>query len=111
LKILLVFLFGLIAATVQAAPFLVSDPYPTDKPQPDTFLVFIGTATTPVISAAVKAADGSVSLKYDLTAIGVGPKTIKVRAKNVWGESVDSDPFVFSAGNPAAPGKLGLSAN
>lgn len=104
-------LLGVTAMSAQAAPFLVSDPYPADKPQPDTFLIFISASTTPVTSTPVKAADGSVSLKYDLAAIGSGPKTVKVRAKNAWGESADTAPFAFTAGSPMVPGGLGLSAN
>ncbi len=111
MKSLSILILSAIALTANAAPFLVSDPYPVDKPQPDTFLVFIGTSTTPVTSTPVKATDGTVSLKYDLAAIGAGHKTVKVRAKNAWGESADSLPFGFTAGSPAVPGGLGLSAN
>ncbi|MGB4945897.1 MAG: hypothetical protein WBQ05_01660 [Candidatus Competibacter denitrificans] len=106
-------LFGLAMAlithTAQSSPFLVCDPYPPDKAQPDTFLVVVGTAA-PVASPAAKNPDGSVALKYDLANIGAGPKTIRVRAKNAWGESGDSLPFTFTAGAPALVGGLRLVA-
>lgn len=102
-------LLGVVVNAGQAAPFLVCDPYPPDKAQPDTFLVVVGTAA-PVASPVAKNPDGSVALKYDLANIGAGPKTIRVRAKNAWGESGDSLPFTFTAGAPALVGGLRLVA-
>lgn len=107
-------LFGLaigsMAHAAQAAPFLVSDPYPPSGPQPDTFLLFVDGTAAPIVSPAVKSPDGSVTLKHDLAGL-TGQKSVKVRAKNAWGESADSAPFSFTPGAPATPGKIGLSVN
>ena len=92
----------------QAAPFLTCDPYPPDKPQPDVFLIAIGTAA-PVVSPAFKNPDGSVILKWDVGGVGTGLKAVKVRAKNAWGESADV-PFTFTAGAPGTASGLRLVA-
>lgn len=77
-------LLGVVVNAVQAAPFLVCDPYPADKPQPDVFLVTVGTAP-PISVPASKDANGSVALKWDLASIGTGAKTVTVKAKSAWG--------------------------
>lgn len=92
-----------------AAPFLVSDPYPATGPQPDQFLVTVGTAA-PVTVPATKNADGTAYLKWDVGSIGTGPKTVTAKAKNAWGESAASAPFSFTAGAPGAAAGLRLVA-
>ena len=106
LMILCLFVFSL--TTTQAAPFLTCDPYPPDKAQPDTFLVLVGTAA-PIASPAFRNPDGSVALRYDLAGVGAGPQTVRVRAKNAWGESADT-PFTFTAGAPGVVSGLRLVA-
>lgn len=116
---LLTFAFGFALGSalgiVQAAPFLTGDPYPPTAPQPDTFLITVSTTTTTpptsVTSLAVKNPDGSVVLKWDLAGVGAGLQTVRVRAKNAWGESVDSAPFTFTAGKPATASGLRLVAS
>jgi hypothetical protein len=103
-------LLGVVVNAGQAAPFLVCDPYPADKPQPDVFLVTVGTAP-PISVPASKDANGSVALKWDLASIGTGAKTVTVKAKSAWGESADSTPFSFTPGVPVTPGRIGLSVN
>lgn len=106
-------LFGLAMAlithTAQSSPFLVCDPYPATSPQPDAFLVTVGTAA-PVTVPATKETDGGVILKWDLAGIGEGAKTVKVRAKSAWGESADSLPFAFMPGVPAPPGGIRIGS-
>lgn len=109
MRLLLTLMLGFALTTAQAAPFLTCDPYPADKPQPDTFLVSVGTAA-PAVSPAFRNPDGSVMLKFDLAGIGAGLKTVKTRAKNAWGESADSAPFTFTAGAPATANGLRLVA-
>ncbi|MER2527713.1 MAG: hypothetical protein ABTR07_07285 [Candidatus Competibacter denitrificans] len=102
-------LLGVVVNAGQAAPFLVCDPYPATGPQPDAFLVTVGTAA-PVTVPATKETDGGVILKWDLTGIGEGAKTVKVRAKSAWGESADSLPFAFIPGVPAPPGGIRIGS-
>ncbi len=102
-------LLAVAAFPCAAAPFLVCDPYPATDPQPSSFLVTVGTAA-PVEVPATKNPDGSVILKWDLATVGTGAKVVKARAKSVWGESVDTAPFSFTAGMPIPPGNIGLSA-
>lgn len=105
---MLAFALGFALTTAQAAPFLMSDAYLPDKPQPDTFLVSVGTAA-PIASPAHRNPDGSVVLKWDVGGLGIGLKSFKVRAKNAWGESADI-PFTFTAGAPGVVSGLRLVA-
>jgi len=110
LRKLLFVLLGALCSTATAAPFLLCDPYPSSGPQPVEFLVTVGTAP-PVVVPATRQTDGSVILKWDIAGIGTGAKTVTAKARNAWGESAASAPFSFTAGTPAAPGGIGLSAN
>lgn len=103
------FIAGVLYAGISyGAPFLVSEPYKTTDAQPDSFVVTLDNGQ-PVTVPAIKDTSGQAYLKHDLRGL-VGFHTIKVRAKNVWGESADSDPFTFAAGVPAKPANLGLTA-
>ena len=49
----------------------------------------------------------SKTICYDLAAISVGPHTVKGKALNAWGSSVDSVPFLFTKGSaPSSPSLL-----
>lgn len=83
------------SAIVESAPFLVCDPYPVTIQQPTSFiLTFDGGA--PVEVPAVSNTDGSVQIKYDLSSIAIGGHTVVAQAKNLWGVSAASSPFVFT---------------
>jgi len=101
------FLFALASMPIYAAPFVVSDPYPSSGPQPTEFVITVSGQSAPVIVPATSTAQG-VMLKWDVAGIS-GSKTITAKARNAWGESAVSSPFTFTAGMPAAPSGIGLS--
>lgn len=98
----------LMPLSIQAAPFVVSDPYPSSGPQPTEFVITVSGQSSPVIVPATSTAQG-VMLKWDVAGIS-GSKTITAQARNAWGESAASGPFTFTAGTPIAPSGIGLSA-
>jgi hypothetical protein len=99
MKTLLSIALILIATTVFATPFLVSDPNPSGV----TRYEFTGDAFFQTIASQ---ADGS--LRYDLAGIPNGNHSITVRACNeLWGCSV-TVPFEFNAERPNAPSNLRL---
>ena len=102
------FLFALASMPIYAAPFVVSDPYPTSGPQPTEFVISVSGQSAPVIVPATSTAQG-VMLKWDVAGIS-GSKTITAKARNAWGESAATPPFTFTAGTPATPSGIGLSA-
>lgn len=104
--------FGLLflPAIALGSPFLVCDPYPSTVTQPTEFVVTISGVSAPIVTPAV-AVTGGVAMRLDLGPMNLsGNKTLTAKARNAWGESVSSAPFVFTAGSPGAPGGLGLSA-
>ena len=101
------FLFALASMAIYAAPFVVSDPYPSSGPQPTEFVITVSGQSAPVIVPATSTAQG-VMLKWDVAGIS-GSKTITAKARNAWGESAATPPFTFTAGTPAAPTGIGLS--
>ena len=101
-------LFSLASLPVYAAPFVVSDPYPPTVRQPTEFIVkFKGTGKQVVVPATQT--DAGVILKWDIAEI-VGTHTITAVARDEEGESEDSAPFTFIAGDLSAPSGLTLSA-
>lgn len=105
-------LFAL-STSATAAPFLVCDTYPTTSAQamPTEFVVTISGAAQPIVSPA-EAVQGGVRLHLDLGPLNLtGARTVTAKARNQWGESANSAPFSFTAGSPAPPGTIGLSAN
>jgi hypothetical protein len=96
---------------VSAAPFLVCDPYPSTVPQPTEFVVNISGITAPIVTPAINVTGGK-AMKLDLGPLNlVGAKTVTAKARNpAYGESANSAPFSFTAGVPAAPDGLTLSA-
>jgi len=99
---------SLMSLSIQAAPFIVSDPYPSTGPQPDEFVITVSGQTDPVVVPATSTTQGAM-LKWDVAGIS-GSKTITAKARNAWGESTASGPFTFTAGTPATPSGIGLSA-
>lgn len=96
-----------------AAPFLVCDPYPTDvsaQAVPTEFVVSIS-GLAPITTPASPVGTNQVRLRLDLGPLNLtGTKTVTAKARNAWGESESSAPFTFTAGVPAIPGGIGLSA-
>jgi hypothetical protein len=104
-------LFGLLPFTVQAAPFLVCDPYPATVTQPTEFVVTVSGITAPIVTPAVDVTGGK-AMRLDLGPLNLsGAKTVTAKARNAWGESAASSPFSFTAGAPAVPTGIGLSPN
>ena len=102
------FLFTLASFPIYAAPFVVSDPYPPDSAQPTEFVISVSGTQSPVVVPATATPQG-VILKWDVAGMS-GSKTITAKARNPWGESAASLPFTFTAGTPAVPSGIGLSA-
>lgn len=103
-------LLALLPLTANAAPFLVCTPYPSTGAQPTEFVVTISGVTAPIVTPAVDVTGGK-AMRLDLGPLNLsGAKTVTAKARNAWGESAASSPFTFTAGGPAAPGGIGLSA-
>ena len=94
-----------------ASPWLICDPYPNTGPQPTEFIVNISGITAPMVTPAIDVTGGK-AMKLDLGPLNlVGAKTVTAKARNpAYGESANSAPFSFTAGVPAVPGGLTLSA-
>lgn len=101
------FLWALASAPIYAAPFVVSDPYPSSGPQPTEFVISVSGTQTPVVIPATATPQGAI-LKWDVAGVS-GSKTITAKARNPWGESAATPPFTFTAGTPAVPTGIGLS--
>lgn len=103
-----------VSGPVSAAPFLISDPYPTDaatQAVPAEFVVSIS-GLAPITTPAVPTGTNQVRLRLDLAPLGLsGAKTVTAKARNAWGESANSAPFSFTAGSPALVTGIGLSPN
>jgi predicted RNA methylase len=110
-KLLFVLLFLLSAASLEAAPFLVCDPYTTPV-QPVYFLLVIDGGAAIRSNSVLDPVSGNAMLKYDLTAIATGSHTVVVQAVDSWGQiGVASSPFSFTrpAGTLAAPTNVKIS--
>lgn len=100
----------------QAAPFIVSDPYPAaSQPQP-THCGFFMDATAKQTVPVAKNEKGQVYCKLDIANLAVGSHTVTathiVTGDKVWGnvESPKSAPYTFTRPGPAgAPTGLTLS--
>ena len=96
--------------TAQAAgPYLVCDPYAASAAV-TSFTVFWDGAVTGVSVPIFTDATGTY-LHLDLSTLANGAHTVKVRAKNQWGESADSLPFAFTKQVPLTPLNIRISAN
>ena len=102
------FLFALASFPIYAAPFIVSDPYPPDAAQPTEFVISVSGTQTPIVIPPTATPQGAI-LKWDVATVN-GSKTITAKARNPWGESAATPPFTFTAGTPATPSGIGLSA-
>lgn len=118
LPILAFFLFLAVVALILSfvvryawsAPFLVSDPYSAEGQQPAEFVVTISGLTAPVITPAVETPQGKI-LRLDLGPLNLsGSRQITAKARNAWGTSADSSPFIFTAGPPGPVTGITLSA-
>ncbi len=108
--LLLTFVLFAGATMAQAAgPYLVCDPYAAAVGV-TSFTVFWDGATTGVSAPVLTDATGTY-LHLDLTSLSNGSHTVKVRAKNSWGESLDSAPFAFVKQVPPTPLNIRISAN
>lgn len=96
-----------ISTALSAAPYIVSDPYPTTGTQPDTCKAVEGTKTYE--SPVGKNADGTVFCHIDLAGAPNGSHAMQVYAvSTLWGSST-AVPFSFVAGAPALPASLKLA--
>jgi hypothetical protein len=78
-------LLGLLPFSVQAAPFLTCDPYPSTGLQPSEFVVTVSGVTAPIVTPAV-AVTGGVAMRLDLGPLNLsGAKTVTAKARNAWG--------------------------
>jgi hypothetical protein len=110
LRVLLVVCFLMfVAMQLQAAPFLVCDPYPASSAV-TSFTIFWDGATTGISVPVFTDATGTY-IHLDLASVTNGSHTVKARAKNSWGESADSSPFVFVKQAPATPLNTRISQN
>lgn len=66
----------------------------------------------PILTPAIDVAGGK-AMRLDLGPLNLsGPKTVTVKARNMWGgESASSAPLTFIAGPAAAPSGITLSVN
>ena len=97
------------AFNVWAAPFVVSDTYPTTTTQPTYFNVVMDGGAA-VQSAPQVMGDNSVRLHYDVGAVTTGTHSMTVAACNEWGCS-STVPFSFTKGVPALPSGIKLNQN
>jgi hypothetical protein len=100
-------LFLLAPFAVSAAPYLVCAPYPSTGPQPSEFVITLGSQE--IVVPATPSDPGEpegVWMKWDLSGLEPGKRTVTVKARNAWGESASSAPFSFTAGGAAVPSQF-----
>ena len=108
--IVIAFLFlGAMQLQAQAGPFLVCDPYPAASAV-TSFTIFWDGATTGISVPVFTDATGTF-IHVDLASVTNGSHTVKARARNSWGESTDSLPFVFVKQVPTSPLNIRISTN
>lgn len=104
MRYMLAVLFCLAAASAQASPFVVSDPYASDAVQPDGFAVSLDSG--PVVESPADPVTASTKrFKFDVGGVSAGNHTLKVKAyKNdpIWGR-LESAEAVFTFTRPSAP--------
>ena len=103
------FLVMLFPAIASASPFLVCDPFPAGSAV-SSFVVFWDGSLTGVVAPVFTDATGTY-LHLDLASVANGSHTVKVRARNSWGESADSLPFTFVKLVPSAPLNIRIDQN
>ncbi len=90
----------ILAGSVNAAPFLGCDPYPSNVTQPSEFEITEG--ATVVVSPAV-AVTGGVGLRQDMAGTSAGTHNITVKAcvTDEWGRSCSTaTPLSFTRKSP-----------
>jgi hypothetical protein len=100
LSILLV-LFSV--SVCSAAPFVVSDAYPTNVTQPDGFTVVMDGGAAQ--DSTAQAVTGGVRLHFDVGSVSTGTHTMSIKAYKVdanWGR-LESAPANFTFTKPATP--------
>ena len=105
MKYALAVLMVLFSFNAWAAPFVVSDPYPTTVTQPDGFMVAVDGATA--VASPAQAVTGGVRLHHDVAGVSSGSHTVRIKAYKqdaVWGR-LESDEAVFTFVRPASPGR------
>lgn len=105
-RLLLLFYVVVCAGAVQAAPFLVSDPYPPTAAQPTSCMYQEG--SNPAVSVPVTTGAAGGFCKFDLATVARAPHDYQVWVSNAWGVSVKV-PFSFSAQVPAATSGLAVT--
>lgn len=104
--VLILILGALAASSVNAAPFLYSDPWPAEGPQPDTCTALEGASSIPL--TLIDAAPGSRQIKHNVGALANGAHKWQINCANAWGVSA-TVPFEFAVGAPTAPSGLRLA--
>jgi len=103
-KLIATLLFLILAVPVFAEPFLVCDP-----PNPDEQVSNYGIYKDGVLLVTVpKDSTGKHGFIYDLKDVTPGKYVWTATAKNVWGESEQSHPFV-SPSKSSSPGNLNVT--
>ena len=101
LILLTVVAFFFMCGMAWSAPFLVCDP----NPGATKYVLEMDGVELP---EGVCEADGSI--KYDMVAyVNTGNHNVRVKAGNLWGWTVYSDPFNFNADSPGVPSGFGFS--
>lgn len=80
----LAYLLALASIPVHAAPFVISDPYPANGPQPTEFVITVSGQSAPVIVPATATAQGTI-LSRDVAGIAGWKRSRRKRATH--GES------------------------
>ena len=107
----LVIIFSLFVSMTSmafAAPLLVCDVAPTADAVTQSQVTVNGTAGT-WMTYTTQTIDGVlVCVLQDLAPLTSGSYTVTAKFKNAWGESVASNPFVFTKALPGKPSTMGL---
>jgi hypothetical protein len=97
------------AASANAAPFLVSDPWPAEAAQPDTCGYTEPPSSWVHPLAILTDTNGLKYIKQDMAGIPSGSHTISIVCNNdLWGLASAPVNFTFSASAPASPAGLRL---
>ena len=101
-----VFLLVFFPAVCFAEPFLVCDPM-TDATETQVTLDGNQGAWVPYLEQQME--DGNTyCVLLDLAGLTNGSHTVTAKARNFWGESAPSNPFVFGKQDAPVPGGFGL---
>ena len=95
---------------LEAAPFIISDPYPGGSAVlPETFQIFLDSAQVPVEQPVYKDAAGNLMVRWDVATVTRGVHTVTAKfCHSVAGCSKASVPFSWSTDALGAPAGLKL---